>query len=89
MAKRTANKKDAAIQEAIEVLNLSDPDFRREAIRAPEDPMILELCERIGYGAVMDSAARQWRLKDPVGAHTCGAAVGTLKLCLKQLKAAR
>lgn len=36
------------------------------------DPMIKELCEIYGYGSVMDSAQRQWQLKDPIGCFTIG-----------------
>lgn len=51
-----------------------DYDPRKDAyqrsisISAPEDEAILQLCERIGYGAVMDSAMRQWIKKDSMGA---------------------
>lgn len=75
-----------AAREALEVLNLSDPKgIRAERIHAPEDAEIFQLCERIGYGAVMDSAARQWRRKDPIGAHTTGAAVATVQRTVKML----
>ena len=50
----------------------------RENLRAPEDDEVLELCERIGYGAVMDSAARQWRRKDSIGAFVVGPCIGTI-----------
>ena len=50
----------------------------RENLHAPEDAEIREICERIGYGAVMDSAARLWRRKDPVGAFVTGPCIGTL-----------
>jgi hypothetical protein len=42
------------------------------------DPLIKELCEKHGYGAVMDSAQRQWQLKDPVGCFTVGPCLGSL-----------
>lgn len=51
----------------------------RENLRASEDDEVRSLCERIGYGAVMDSAARQWRKKDPVGAFVTGPCIGTIK----------
>lgn len=67
-----------------EVLQLSDPEGRRaKGIVAPEDAEIKYLCERIGYGAVMDSAARQWRRKDPIGAHTTGGSALTVKEALR------
>jgi hypothetical protein len=54
--------------DALELIDAGE----RDCISAPEDAEVKELCERIGYGAVMDSAARQWRKKDPVGAFTVG-----------------
>lgn len=39
------------------------------------DIEVQELCERLGYGFVMDSAARQWKQKDPIGAFTIGPCV--------------
>lgn len=63
----------AALKEARELIVLTDPEGRRaKYIRAPEDPEIEALCERLGYGATMDAAARLWRRKDPIGAHTTG-----------------
>jgi beta-galactosidase/beta-glucuronidase len=53
--------------------------WRATQIHAPEDPEILALCERLGFGAVMDSAARQWALRDPVGALYIGGCLGTAK----------
>lgn len=88
-------KKDAALREALEVLMLSDPNGdRAKHIHAPEDPMILALCERIGFGAVMDSAARQWRNSpshDGIGAisaHTTGACVGTVRKTVALVRSA-
>ena len=74
-----------ALQEAQEVLRLCDPEGARLSITAPEDAMVRELCERFGYGAVMDSAARQWREKDPDGAFSVGPCVGTLTECLRKI----
>ena len=63
-------------------LELCDPDGGRLGILAPEDAEVRALCERIGYGAVMDSAARQWRLKDQLGAFTGGPCVATVRRAL-------
>lgn len=84
---------EEALVEVEEVLNLSDPDGRRLAIRAPEDLPVAVLCETWGYGAVMDSAARLWRLKPlhsggDLAAHTHGAAAGTVQDTLAQVRAA-
>lgn len=54
----------AALKEAEELLALCGPSAERvrgvAALGVSEDPPVLALCERYGYGAVMDSAARQW-----------------------------
>ena len=56
-----------------EFISFIDGDgVRAKAIVAVEDAEVAALCECIGYGAVMDSAARQWFLKDPDGALTVG-----------------
>ena len=41
--------------------------------------IILNICEEIGYGRVMQIAADAWREKDPVGALTIGPAVDRVK----------
>ncbi len=83
------NVQRRALQEAIETLELCDGDGKRaKYIHATEDAEIAVLCERLGYGAVMDAAARAWFLKDPVGAHTCGPAAATVRRTLKILHAA-
>ena len=58
-------------------------NHRVDAIHAPEDAEVKALCDRVGYGAVMDSAFRQWeRLlrADGMwgGAHCPVACLGTL-----------
>jgi hypothetical protein len=45
-----------------------DAVFRALSIVDLIDVEIKQLCEKYGYGAVMDSASRQWILKDSVGA---------------------
>lgn len=64
------------IKRMSELLALCD-GRHRIGIQAPEDPAVLALCERHGFGAVMDSAQRQWARKDPVGAFTIGPCVGS------------
>jgi hypothetical protein len=66
-----------------EALELCDPTGERLIIMANEDGEVRELCERVGYGAVMDSAARQWRKKDPIGACTVGPCVVTVQAALR------
>ncbi len=64
-------------KELIEMIDVEGVGAR--AINAPEDVEVKALCERIGYGAVMDSAARQWFLKDSVGALTVGPCAGLIR----------
>ena len=51
---------------------------RAEVVHAPEDEAVLTLCRRHGFGAVMDSAARQWaRLPEgKPGAFFIGGCIG-------------
>jgi len=49
------------------------------------DQSIFNLCESRGYGAVMDSAQRQWELKDPVGCFTIGPCLGSVLHALKEI----
>lgn len=53
--------------------------WQREAIHAPEDELIERLCQALGYGAVMDAAARLWYRRDPVAAHTTGPCAGMVR----------
>lgn len=46
------------------------------------DPAVKDLCEKRGYGAVMDSAARQWRKKDATGAFMVGPCIVTVDQAL-------
>lgn len=48
----------------------------RRHMRAPEDPQIEALCERFGYGAVMDAASRLWARGDSLGAFFIGGCIG-------------
>lgn len=48
----------------------------RRYINAPEDPHVAVLCERYGYGAVMDAASRLWARKDSLGAFYIGGCIG-------------
>lgn len=75
-------------QDLVEELNsmLHNAEERAERINAPEDAFIQELCERIGYGAVMDSASRLWMRKDPMGAFIIGGCAGTIRNLIKKSK---
>jgi hypothetical protein len=50
--------------------------FARRHLSAPEDPHVYVLCERYGYGAVMDAASRLWARKDSMGAFYIGGCIG-------------
>lgn len=62
---------------------LYDALRRAERVHAPEDAEIEALCERIGYGAVMDAAMRLWLRKDRSGgAFIIGGCEGTVRAIL-------
>ena len=77
------------IRKARELLLLCDVDDERSIIQAPEDDEIDRLCQRLGYGAVMDAAARLWRRRDPNGAFTVGLPVALLRQLHDCLQPAR
>lgn len=52
----------------------------RMYIKAPEDAEILNLCLKHGFGAVMDSAARQWQQRDKIGAFVVGPCRGSVEI---------
>jgi hypothetical protein len=60
---------------------LDNANARRD-FRAPEDAEVERLCERIGYGAVMDAASRLWMKKTGGGAFVCGPCYDTLAITL-------
>ncbi len=63
-------------------------DIRAKGIHAGEDAAVKELCERHGYGAVMDSAARQWHLQTPGSGHTTYHCYSVVKSVTKDAKKA-
>lgn len=73
-----AHPKVAALVEAAEWFERGRQDalVRAEVISAPEDAAVRALCEKHGYGAVMDSAARLWAQKDGRSAFFIGGCVG-------------
>lgn len=76
----------AALEDVTQYIDVGE----RDGINAPEDPFIKDICERLGYGAVIDSAARQWRKIDPIGAITSGPCVYVVKnarTCLGDIEA--
>lgn len=62
-----------ALEDARDLLLMMDyKGDRANQITAPEDRAVRSLCETHGYGAVMDSAARQWFHIDCKGAFVVG-----------------
>ncbi len=53
--------------------------FNGSAQTIKEDYMVLQLCQKYGFGAVMDSVARQWYAKDPIGAFVIGSCAGLVR----------
>lgn len=63
---------------------VEDAELRATHIQQPAlDGTVKVLCEQFGYGAVMDSAMRQWLQKDPHGAIIMGPCMGTAKSVLQ------
>jgi hypothetical protein len=61
------------LKDVLEHLAAMDVDGKRIVyIQAPEDVVVGALCEQVGYGAVMDAAARLWFKKDSHGAFLVG-----------------
>ena len=79
-----------AWNEVQEVLELCDDEGHRarafNAVGLPEDHLVYELCERFGYGAVMDSAARQWFAKDDDGAFVVGSCAATVRQAKRRIR---
>lgn len=88
---------EAAIGEVREALEEAKRDYEIMAMVKPmahglnvaEDAPVFALCERHGYGAVIDSAARQWFLLDEKdgalgGSHTGGPCYGTVLRMLER-----
>lgn len=75
---QTRARQVAELPDLAEIRDLCAGSIERTDINAPEDAVVQALCERIGYGAVMDAAARLWGRKDGVGAFTVGPCRGTV-----------
>lgn len=73
-----------SLPDLLELAQKSIEDRSGEA-ESPEDPEVLALCLRLGFGAVMVSASRQWRKREPSGAFTIGHCVGTVKSVLAKV----
>jgi isochorismate hydrolase len=60
-----------------------DADTRLKHIKDPRvDDIVRALCEQWGYGAVMDSAMRQWLQKDERGALIIAGCMSTCRAVL-------
>jgi hypothetical protein len=69
--------------ELCEIIELMDIDGERQGIKDYRDTHVRIMCEEYGYGAVMDSAARQWREKDPIGAFMVGPCVALIRKVMR------
>lgn len=76
---------EAKLAKALEPLEWAESQrtdaIRRAAMSVREDPEVLALCNRYGFGAVMDSASRQWVKKDKSGAFFIGGFIGDTSAC--------
>lgn len=54
------------------------PQPRWDAYEAPDRERVIGICQRIGFGRVMQIAADAWRERDPVGALTVGPCIAQL-----------
>jgi predicted nuclease with TOPRIM domain len=61
---------------------------KRIDIKAPEDLAVKELCEKHGYGAVLDSTARQWYLRYGNSSQVTGECMVTVINIVKSAKQA-
>lgn len=68
---RVIRERMARLEEAIRDATGGHEYWDRN-ISTPEDIEVFALCERHGYGAVMDSASRLWARKDPKGSFVVG-----------------
>lgn len=69
----------------------SEAKERLHMVHGPEDTSVRGLCTKYGYGAIMDSAARQWGENDNSGAFFIGGCLGDTSVAnaLTRLRAAR
>ena len=72
----------AGLRDLAEAVDLMDVEGERaKGIRDDRcDAEVLALCERVGFGAVMDAAARLWFLRDPEGSFVVGPTVHTARM---------
>lgn len=62
------------------------PYTKRPNLNVPEDHLVLPICEKWGYGAVMNSASRLWYRKDPFGAQMGGPCVSVAESSIKEAR---
>jgi hypothetical protein len=74
------------LEEILEILSRGRSQWAE--MRVQEDPAVRVLCEKFGYGAVMDSASRMWYRKDPYGALVVSFTAGTEVYLRDKIKAA-
>lgn len=82
-----ANRELGLLHEAVDLMDADGERAQYFKDRAlPEDPLVLALCLDHGFGAVIDSACRQWFLRDPSGAFVQGPCAGTVRIIRDALK---
>jgi hypothetical protein len=79
------NRKLKVLLDAVETMDYQGD--RAKGISDPyADPRITQLCDSLGYGAIMDAVARMWFLKDAVGAFVIGPCAGTMKQAIEYIE---
>jgi hypothetical protein len=63
---------------------VAEAELRTRRVNDSRDAEIREMCERLGYGAVMDTAMRLWIKKDPDGAFYIGGCLGYAKAVIRE-----
>ena len=77
--------KDAENERLLAQINEQRQDAATRALNIRDeriDDRVKALCELYGYGAIMDSAARQWAIKDSRGAFYIGGCLSVSDLGL-------
>ena len=79
------NRKLKVLLDAVETMDY-EGDRARGISDSYTDPRISQLCDALGYGAIMDAVARMWFLKDSIGAFVTGPCAGTMKQAIDYIE---
>lgn len=85
-ALRVARQWQTRAERAEQIIDLMATGMDDTDKQTPEDEHVAAICDRYGYGAVMDAAARLWARKDPLGAITTGVCRGTIAAVVRARK---